>query len=327
MESFDGKIAVVTGGGTGMGRELVCQLISAGAHVATCDVIEENLLETKALAEKKGTGQVTTHICDVSDEEQQLRFREEVAVQHGIEHIDLLFNNAGIAGGGGFVNQDRRRQWERTFNVCWYGVYYGCITFLPMLKASKEAHIINTSSINGFWASIGPRVAHTAYSAAKFAVKGFTESLITDLRLNAPHIGCSVVMPGHIGTSISINSRALLREGDNEEWSDDEIAFWRKFFLDQGHPVDNVPGDHIRQMLAEQAKAFRDNALMTAEDAAATILNGVREKRWRILVGEDAKLLDKFVRADPEAAYEVGFFEDFAGKFAEKYEAVAKKNV
>ena len=182
MESFDGKIAVVTGGGTGMGRELVCQLISAGAHVATCDVIEENLLETKALAEKKGTGLVTTHICDVSDEEQQLRFREEVAVQHGSEHIDLLFNNAGIAGGGGFVNQDRRRQWERTFNVCWYGVYYGCITFLPMLKASKEAHIINTSSINGFWASIGPRVAHTAYSAAKFAVKGFTEALITDLR-------------------------------------------------------------------------------------------------------------------------------------------------
>ena len=211
MESFDGKIAVVTGGGTGMGRELVCQLISAGAHVATCDVIEENLLETKALAEKKGTGQVTTHICDVSDEEQQLRFREEVAVQHGSEHIDLLFNNAGIAGGGGFVNQDRRRQWERTFNVCWYGVYYGCITFLPMLKASKEAHIINTSSINGFWASIGPRVAHTAYSAAKFAVKGFTEALITDLRLNAPHIGCPVAMPGPIGTSISILTRALLR--------------------------------------------------------------------------------------------------------------------
>ena len=222
MESFEGKIAVVTGGGTGMGRELVCQLISEGAHVATCDVIEENLLATKELAEKKGTGRLTTHMCDVSDKNQQIRFRAEVAAQHETDHIDLLFNNAGIGTSPSIVAEDRT-EWERTFNVCWYGVYYGCITFLPMLQASTESRIINTSSVNGFWASAGPHVPHTAYCAAKFAVKGFTEALITDLRINAPNVSCSVVMPGHIGTSIVENSRKLVREKNADDLTDSEV--------------------------------------------------------------------------------------------------------
>jgi NAD(P)-dependent dehydrogenase (short-subunit alcohol dehydrogenase family) len=67
---------------------------------------------------------------------------------------------------------------------------------MPMLLKADAGHIVNTSSVNGFWGSLGPTVSHTAYSAAKFAVKGFTEALISDLRLNAPHIKCSVVMPG-----------------------------------------------------------------------------------------------------------------------------------
>ena len=82
-------------------------------------------------------------------------------------------------------------------------------TFLPLLLKADEGHIVNTSSVNGFWASVGMGVPHTAYSAAKFAVKGFTEALINDLRLNAPHIKCSVVMPGHIGTSIVSNTRVI----------------------------------------------------------------------------------------------------------------------
>ena len=81
---------------------------------------------------------------------------------------------------------DSRAEWERTFNVCWGGVYLGVRTFLPMLQAADEAHIVNTSSVNGFWASLGPNVSHTAYAAAKFAVKGFTEALITDLRAQRP---------------------------------------------------------------------------------------------------------------------------------------------
>ena len=87
---------------------------------------------------------------------------------------------------------------------------------MPMLLASDEGYIVNTSSVNGFWASVGPDVSHTAYSAAKFAVKGFTEALITDLRLNAPHVKCSVVMPGHIGTSIA--STLLKSTGKEALW-------------------------------------------------------------------------------------------------------------
>ena len=151
---------------------------------------------------------VTTHLADVSDAAQVERFRDEVAERHGTDRIHLLFNNAGI-GGGGSMFAHSREEWERTFNVCWGGVYNCTRAFLPMLLKAEEGHIVNTSSVNGFWASIGPRIPHTAYSAAKFAVKGFTEALITDLKINAPHIKCSVVMPGHIGTSIPLNSRKI----------------------------------------------------------------------------------------------------------------------
>jgi len=116
-----------------------------------------------------------------------LRFRDEVSVQHATNRIHLLFNNAGI-GGGGSIIVNERAEWERTFNICWGGVYLSTRAFLPMLRAADEAHIINTSSMNGFWASVGPYTPHTAYSAAKFAVKGFTEALIADFRMNAPHI-------------------------------------------------------------------------------------------------------------------------------------------
>ena len=307
MESFEGKIAVVTGGGTGMGRELVCQLISEGAHVATCDVIEENLLATKELAEKKGTGRLTTHMCDVSDKNQQIRFLGEVAAQHETDHVDLLFNNAGIGTSPSIVAEDRT-EWERTFNVCWYGVYYGCTTFLPMLQASTESRIINTSSVNGFWASVGPHVPHTAYCAAKFAVKGFTEALITDLRINAPNVSCSVVMPGHIGTPIVENSRKLVREKNAEDPTDTEVQLARELYLRRGLPLDNVPDEHIKQTMQQESDDFRDKALTSAEDAASIILEGVKEKRWRILVGEDADFLDQLVRADPEPVYDIEFY-------------------
>ena len=313
MESFEGKIAVVTGGGTGMGRELVCQLIAAGAHVATCDVIEENLLETKELAEKKGTGRLTTHMCDVSDKNQQIRFRAEVSARHETDHIDLLFNNAGIGTSPSIMAEDRT-EWERTFNVCWYGVYYSCTTFLPMLQASTESRIINTSSVNGFWASAGPHHPHTAYCAAKFAVKGFTEALITDLRINAPNVSCSVVMPGHIGTSIVENSRKLVREKNADDLTDSEVERARERYLRAGLPLDNVPDEHIKQMMQQELDDFRDKALTSAEDAASIILKGVKEKRWRILVGEDAEFLDQSVREDPESAYELEFFQRLANR-------------
>ncbi|HET9159623.1 MAG TPA: SDR family oxidoreductase, partial [Caulobacteraceae bacterium] len=174
MKSFEGKFAVVTGGGAGMGRELARQLAAEGCNVATCDVSQKNIAETAALIEKdrppQGT-RVTTHVADVSDEAQLVRFRKEAEERHQTDKLNLLFNNAGIGGGGSFVN-DSREEWERTFNVCWGGVYLGCRTFLPMMLGADEGHVVNTASVNGFWASLGPHVSHTAYAAAKFAVKG-----------------------------------------------------------------------------------------------------------------------------------------------------------
>ena len=190
MKTLPRKIAVVTGGGTGMGRELAVQLAAEGCHVAICDVSTENMAETKGLCDARPrppATRITTHVCDVSDEQQVLAFRDAVVAEHATKHVNLLFNNAGIGGGGSFVDGDRA-EWERTFGVCWCGVYYCTRAFLPLLVASDEGYIVNTSSVNGFWASSGRSAPHTAYSAAKFAVKGFSEALIEDLRINAPHV-------------------------------------------------------------------------------------------------------------------------------------------
>jgi NAD(P)-dependent dehydrogenase (short-subunit alcohol dehydrogenase family) len=310
MKDFTGKIAVITGGGTGMGRELACQLVGEGCDVAMCDVSAEAMAETKRLCEAEGLPQglrVTTHLADVSIEHQLLRFRDEIAEQHSTDKIHLLFNNAGI-GGGGSLFTSSREQWERTFNICWGGVYLGVRTFLPMLMKADEGHIVNTSSVNGFWASIGPGASHTAYSAAKFAVKGFTEALISDLRLNAPHIKCSVVMPGHIGTSIVANSRKVLNGTDSDRLSEKEIAQTRVRLATAGIDVSAMSDEEIQAMVAERARSFREDAPMTAAAAARIILEGVKAGHWRILVGDDAHRLDERVRQTPEQAYDAEFY-------------------
>ena len=138
MHDFEHKIAVVTGGGSGMGRELVRQLAAEGCHVATCDVSEPDLGETKELAAQTapfGT-KVTTFVADVTDEASILAFRDAVRTAHETDHINLLFNNAGIGGGGSFVT-DSRDEWDKTFAVCWGGVYTCLRAFLPMLLASS----------------------------------------------------------------------------------------------------------------------------------------------------------------------------------------------
>jgi NAD(P)-dependent dehydrogenase (short-subunit alcohol dehydrogenase family) len=307
MKDFAGKIAVVTGGGTGMGRELVRQLVAEGCNVAMCDVSAEAMAETKRLCEKLPQGlRVTTHIADVSIEDQLKRFRDEVSEQQKTDKIHLLFNNAGI-GGGGSLFTNSREQWERTFNICWGGVYLGVRTFLPMLMKADEAHIVNTSSVNGFWASVGMGVAHTAYSAAKFAVKGFTEALINDLRLNAPHIKCSVVMPGHIGTSIVSNSRIVLNGSDR--LSETDIAQTRVRLKAAGvADADTLSDEEVQARGAERARTFLEEAPTTAAQAAKIILDGVKADRWRILVGEDAHKLDERVRQNPDNAYTAEFF-------------------
>jgi NAD(P)-dependent dehydrogenase (short-subunit alcohol dehydrogenase family) len=140
MDSFTAKLAVVTGGGSGMGRELIRQLAAQGCSVAACDWHPDAVAETVSLAraDAGSGGLVTSHACDVSDEAQVLRFRDELIEQHARDHVDLVFANAGIGGAGSFVN-DSRQEWERTFAVDWWGVYYCARAFLPLLKTPLSA--------------------------------------------------------------------------------------------------------------------------------------------------------------------------------------------
>ena len=273
MDTFAGRLAVVTGGGSGMGRELVVQLAAEGCAVAVCDVRQDTAEVTMALARvgaPEGT-KITAHECDVADEAQVARFRDEALAAHGAAHVDLVFSNAGLGGGGSFI-ADPREIWERVFAVDFWGVYHCARVFLPLLMRSPEGVLVNTSSVNGFWASLGAGVPHTAYSTAKFAVKGFSEALIEDLRVNAPHVRVVLVMPGHVATNIVANSM---------------MAF--------GVPEADAKAAN---------RGFYDSAPLSAAGAATVILDGVRSGAWRVLVGEDAHRLDRYVRAYPEDAYD-----------------------
>lgn len=286
MTTFSGGLAVITGGGDGMGQDLAVQLAAEGCHVAICDLSIEKMQATRALAlggAPEGT-LVTVHDCDVSDERQLERFRDEIIEQHQTDHITMLFNNAGIGGGGSMV-VDGRATWERCFAVCWGGVYLGTRVFLPMLMAAETSYIVNTSSVNGLWASLGPDRPHTSYSAAKFAVRGFTEALIQDLALHAPNVQAHVVFPGHVGTGIAGNTVAA-------------------------HGIDPA----IVPAVMERAAAFRNEAPTTSASAATIILDAVRAGEWRILIGEDAHVLDSMVRDRPTEVYSNEFLRDMAAQ-------------
>ena len=316
MQDFSGRIAVVTGGGSGMGRELVRQLVAEGCHVATCDVSAAGLDETKRLCETAGLPQgirLSTHIADVSDRAQVDRFRDEVAERQASDRVHLLFNNAGIGGGGSMVAHSAE-EWERTFNICWFGVYYCTRAFLPMLQKADKGHIVNTSSVNGFWAQIGAHIPQTAYSAAKFAVKGFSEALQTDLRLNAPHIKCSVVMPGHIGTGIAANTGKVQSGNDSDTLTAGQLRVARARIAASGVDTSKMSDADVEKIARERIRRFVEEAPMTAAEAATVILDGVKADRWRILVGEDAHKIDEWVRRSPEQAYDVDFFQKFAAE-------------
>jgi NAD(P)-dependent dehydrogenase (short-subunit alcohol dehydrogenase family) len=310
--SFTGKLAAVTGGGSGMGRELVRQLAAQGCSVAACDWHADTVAETAALA-RAGVPpgvRVTSHACDVGDEAQVLRFRDELLEAHDSDHVDLAFSNAGIGGGASFVS-DSRQEWERTFTVDWWGVYYCARVFLPLLIASGDGVLVNTSSVSGFWASLGPGVPNTAYSTAKFAVRGFSEALIEDLRINAPQVRVAVVMPGHVGTDILVNTRRAHGQPGPGDLSDAKLADARTRLTDAGLLAKGASDDEVRQRLARLENGFRDNAPVSAAEAAAIILDGVRSGAWRILIGKDAKMIDTAVRAKPDATYD--YAELFSG--------------
>jgi NAD(P)-dependent dehydrogenase (short-subunit alcohol dehydrogenase family) len=328
MDSFTGKLAVVTGGGSGMGRELVRQLAAQGCSVAACDLNPDTVAVTAATAWAAAPPgvRVTGHACDVADEAQVLRFRDELLEQHATDHVDLVFANAGVVGGASFV-KGSRDEWERTFNINWQGVYYCARAFLPLLIASGDGVLVNTGSVAGFWPTAGAGQPITAYSTANFAIKGFSEALIEDLRCNAPQVRVVVVMPGVVNTGIAVTSRRALGLPDLEQLSDAQLL---ELLPEQGQTIliamgllpENFSGDDLRRAIPRLKEELEGKGF-TAAQAATIILDGVRSGAWRILVGEEAKMLDEQVRANPEAPFNYENYAEMYGPLIARAQAEA----
>jgi NAD(P)-dependent dehydrogenase (short-subunit alcohol dehydrogenase family) len=328
VDSLSGKLAVVTGGGSGIGRELVRQLAAQGCSVATCDVNAGTIAATAAAvwaAAPPGV-QVTSHVCDVSDEAQVRRFRDELLEQHASDHVDLVFSNAGVFGGASFV-KDSREEWERTFAINWWGVYFCARTFLPLLIASGNGVLVNIGSVAGFWPTAGDGLPITAYSTSEFAIKGFSEALIEDLRTNAPQVRVVVVMPGVVSTDIAENSRRALGLPAWDELSDAELLELlpentRATLIEMGLLAEDFSADDLRQVIRRMKPELQDKGFNAAQ-AATGILDGVRSGAWRILVGDEAKMLDEQVRANPEAPFNYEGYAEMYGPLIAQAEAEA----
>lgn len=205
IDSFEGKVAVITGGGSGIGQALAVQLGEKGCDLALVDVNEKGMRETKK--KLRGTGRkITTHVADVSSKSVMKKLPDEVVAAHG--RVNLLFNNAGITYAKSFEGHSLA-DWDKIIGINIWGVIYGCHFFLPYLKEQAgDAHIINLSSMVAF---MGPP-EQTSYSTTKAAIKGFSESLWAEL--HGEGIGVTVVHPGAIRTSIMDEA---LKSAENQD--------------------------------------------------------------------------------------------------------------
>ena len=254
MKNFKDKVAVITGAGSGIGRALAQELASAGAKLALSDINEAGLKETAdllGLAEDR----LMTRKLDVADRQAFYDFADDVVNHFG--YANMIFNNAGVALGA-TVEKMNYDDFEWLMNINFWGVVYGTKAFLPYLKQSGDGHIVNISSIFGI---IGVPT-QSAYNAAKFAVKGFTESLREELDIEGSSVSATCVHPGGVKTAIARNSRM----GDT--------------------------GSLTLGSKEEIAELFERIARTTPEQAANAILQGVRKNQRRVLIGADAALLD-----------------------------------
>lgn len=265
FKNFNNRIAVITGGASGIGREILFQLVQKGTHVAVCDIDAEKMESVASKAKKLNpTVRVTTHFHDISKEQEVKSLVKEVIDKHSTDSIHLLFNNAGIVGGRSFV-KDTREEWEKTFSVSWQGTYLCTRQFLPVLLKANQGVVINISSISGLWASLGNKAPHSAYSTAKFAIRGFTESLVVDFKANAPYLSAVLVIPGHVRTGMPSPPKS-----------------YRKSYNG----------------------LFEDYTPCSAKSAAEIIINAIMNGEWRVVIGEDAKAIEMVIREDPNSIYD-----------------------
>ncbi|BCU65050.1 hypothetical protein F941_01335 [Acinetobacter bouvetii DSM 14964 = CIP 107468] len=261
MKNFKEKVAAITGAGSGIGRQLALQLAQQGAHLALSDMNEQGLLETLNLL-KDYPVKVTLTKLDVADREAVYAWAESSFNEFG--QLNLIFNNAGVALAS-TVEGMSYDELEWIFNINFWGVVYGTKAFLPYLKQSGEGHIINTSSLFGLTA----QPTQSAYNATKFAVRGFTEALRQELDMENCGVSATSVHPGGIRTNIANAARM---------------------------------SDSIRAlgMNPERASRSFNKVLKTPpEQAAKVILDAVKDNKARVLIGNDAKLLDLVQRVAP----------------------------
>ena len=263
MKDFQNKVAVITGAGSGIGRALARDLAAAGARLALSDVNQVGLQET---ADSLGLGsdRLITEAFDVADRGAFYAFAERVTGHFGAAH--LVFNNAGVALGA-TVEDMSYEDFEWLMGINFWGVVHGTKAFLPHLKAAGEGHIVNVSSVFGL---IGVPT-QSAYNAAKFAVRGFTEALRQELEMEGGRVSCTSVHPGGIKTNIARNAR-------------------------MGAGVEKITGD-VDKARRDFEKMFRT----TPEEASQTILKGVKGNKRRVLIGSDARAIDSMQRLMPTA--------------------------
>ena len=255
MAYSKGKIAVITGAGSGIGQALARQLNREGCQLLLCDISEKGLTETVQSLIRSDVP-VQTRVIDVSSKSAMQDWARDIASEH--DHVDIVVNNAGV-GTGGTVEETKYEDIEWLMGINFWGVVYGTMEFLPLLRKAPQGHLINISSIFGF---VGIPT-QSAYNAAKFAVRGYTEALRHEMVGSNVHVCC--VHPGGIKTNIALNART---EGSESEKQEDAAKF-----------------DKI--------------ARTTAESAAGQIISAIEKRKKRLLIGLDAKFISFLSRLFP----------------------------
>lgn len=261
MKQFENRVAVITGAASGIGKALAGQLAAAGCRLAISDVNEKNL-DAVARELRANGHEVHSQVLDVANRQAFHDYADAIFAHYGA--VNLVFNNAGVALGA-TVEDMSYDDFEWLMGINFWGVVHGTKAFLPYLKQSGEGHIVNVSSVFGL---VGIPT-QSAYNAAKFAVRGFTESLRMELEIEGSPVSCSCVHPGGIKTNIARNARM--------------------------NDVSHITGADAEKSIADFEKMFRT----TADEAAATIINGVRRNKRRILIGSDAYAIDTMQRTLP----------------------------
>jgi short-subunit dehydrogenase len=261
MTAISGSAAAVTGAASGIGRALALELAARGCDLALADRDEAGLQTVAAEIAKAHVCEVSLHRVDVGEPGQIEEFAAAATAAH--PRLNIVINNAGVALLGGFSEIDQA-QMDWLFNINFWGVVHATRAFLPHLAKQREAHIVNLSSIFGIIAPPG----QTAYSAAKFAVRGFSESLRHELAMANSPVRLSVVHPGGVSTSIVRNSRTGIGVTDNAR-------------------------------RAQSIDRFDAVARTTPTAAALRIIEGIEKNAPRILIGNDARMMDLLQRFRP----------------------------